>query len=158
MAFKQGEKYRCPDPEGALDRLCNWVPAPGDVRPRTAASGRLNFFDVPAVSSASPASLRTSAALKPGPTPATIATRSCFLSAIHLCSHLRYHLDVRRERIEAHVTADAPEGITWERRYNTAFPIRRAFLPVGARAPAVRRLANATRAVCQMVVPGVFPA
>lgn len=157
MAFKQGEKYRCPDPECALDRLCNWVPAPGDVRPRTAASGRLNFFDVPAVSSAFPASLRTSAALKPGPTPTTIATRSCFLSAIHLCSHLRYHLDVRRERIEAHVTADAPEGITWERRYNTAFPIRRAFLPVGARARGSRRWVIAIRAAHEMALPKVFP-
>jgi hypothetical protein len=52
MAFKQGEKYRCPDPECALDRLCNWVRAPSNVRPRTVASRRLNFFDVPAVSSA----------------------------------------------------------------------------------------------------------
>jgi hypothetical protein len=52
IAFKQGEKYRCPDPDRALDRLCNCVRAPGDVRPRTVASRRLNFFDVPAVSSA----------------------------------------------------------------------------------------------------------
>jgi hypothetical protein len=52
MAFKQGEKYRCLDPEYTLDWLCNWVRAPGDVRPRTVASRRLNFFDVPAVSSA----------------------------------------------------------------------------------------------------------
>src|SRR5262249_4776075 len=96
-------------------------------------------------------SFRTSAAPKPGPTPATIATHFLFASAINVWIAGAMLLSRAKQYAKAQLAVLAE-------RFSCDPIIRRVFLPVGARAQGYHHLVIATRAAHEMAGQKVCPA